>query len=42
MDDNEVSEMGRAGRHFVEQNFSVERYLESMSELYAELGAGVR
>ena len=40
LDDNTVSTMGRAGRNFVEDNFPVTRYLDSMAELYAELGAG--
>jgi len=37
MPDADVAEMGRAGRSFVEANFSRERYLEGLLDIYAEL-----
>ena len=39
MSNAEISEMGIAGRNFVEANFSRERYLEGLLDIYAELGA---
>ena len=38
MADSDVAEMGRAGRSFVEANFSREQYLEGLLDIYAELG----
>ena len=39
MSNTDVAEMGRAGRSFVEANFSRERYLEGLLDIYGELGA---
>jgi glycosyltransferase involved in cell wall biosynthesis len=33
-----VAELGRAGRHIVEQNYTSAGYLERMQDLYRELG----
>lgn len=39
MPNSEVAAMGQAGRAFVEANFSRERYLQGLLDIYAELGA---
>ena len=39
MTDAEVAEMGRTGRRFVEENFSRDRYLQGLLDIYGELGA---
>lgn len=38
--DDELAAMGRAGRAFVENGFTRERYLEGLLDIYAELGVG--
>lgn len=38
MPDADVASMGRAGRRYVEANFSRERYIDGLLEIYAELG----
>lgn len=35
---NELEEMGKAGRSFVEDRFSREHYLAGLLDVYAELG----
>ncbi|MEO1206380.1 MAG: glycosyltransferase family 4 protein [Pseudomonadota bacterium] len=39
MPDAKIAQMGRAGRAWVEQDFSPERYINAISNLYSELGA---
>lgn len=42
LDDEKIADMGKAGRAFVQKNFSRERYVDSMLNLYSQLGvAGV-
>ncbi len=38
--DAELADMGRAGRRFVEQHFTRERYLDGLLTIYRELGIG--
>lgn len=38
LDDATVSEMGRAGRLFVEERFGRDRYLQGLLDIYSELG----
>ena len=38
LSDTDLSEMGRAGRNFVEERFSREHYLSGLLDVYAELG----
>ena len=39
MGDDEIAQMGRAGREFVEERFTREQYLEGLLDIYRELGA---
>lgn len=38
LDDEIIANMGKAGRAFVQKNFSRERYVDSMLNLYSQLG----